>query len=620
MDQVQHRPKLRSQSSARSTGAYLRWFPALDIGLAALAAAIWYVRPQEGVLPLAFVGVAWLLRLGAYRELTRRTAFDLPLLLFLLSALVSALIAFNQGSQWLEGTTPLTWAWAKFWSIVAGIALFYAIANLRSVDQLWWFARACALFGIVVAFYYVLSNNWVARAGKFDVLSRLGAALSEPFPDVPGRRLHPNTVGGIIAMLTPFAIALLMEARSRGRAWLPWLAATALLLLGLLLSASRGAWIALAAAIAFWTLWRLAAGRTRRVQVLLGVGGLILFGFAVVLASLTEMGSIGVVSSEGTSSVVSRMTLWRAAWSVGGDYLLTGAGLGSVAMLLSAYYFLIPVLFVIHSHSLFLDMLIEQGMLALLVFGSLVIVCVVMALRARQTERDARARWLAEAALASLLVMLLHGVVDDVMYGSRALMLLFVPFGIVAALQPRRVVSVRRVQWPIIAAAAIALSALVFWQRDALLAMAYADLGALRQTRAELSDYHFPERIPEVMRHNADLSGAIGSFARALEYVPRNRTAAQRLAMIALTRGQYEEARAYVEPLYARDPNDEVTWQLLGDAYLALGRSDEAFALWSRIADAPTKLHTEAFVRYRDDKLRSAWADQMADRIRAARR
>ncbi|MCA1552902.1 MAG: O-antigen ligase family protein, partial [Chloroflexi bacterium] len=350
-----------------------RIFPALDVGLGALAAAIWYVRPQEGALPLVLVGAAWLLRYAAHRELTRRTPFDLPLLLFLLSAVVSANVAFNQGAQWLEGVTPLTWAWAKFWSIVAGIALFYAVANLRGTDQLWGFARACALFGLLVALYFIVTNDWAARAGKFDLLAQVGAALREPFPDVPGRRLHPNTVGGILAMLTPYVFALLMDARGRAREWLLWLAVSALLLFGLLLSASRGAWIALAAATAFWTLSRLAAGRERRVQVLLGVAGLALFSVVLAMASMTDLGTIRFGSDAGASSVVSRMTLWRGAWSLGGDYFFTGAGLGTISLLLSAYYFLLPVLFVIHSHNMLLDLLVEQGVFALLAFGWMVI-------------------------------------------------------------------------------------------------------------------------------------------------------------------------------------------------------------------------------------------------------
>jgi len=186
-----------------------------DRALAALAAAIWYVRPQEGAWPLALIGVAWLLRLVVYGTLTRSTPFDIPLLVFLASALVAAAIGYNQQRDVLDSTLPFAWSWAKYWAIVAGIALFYAVANLRRVDQLWWFARAYALLAVAVTLYFLATNDWQARAGKFDWLTQLGVLLSGPLPEVAARRLHPNAIGGAIALLLPFCVALLLEARAR---------------------------------------------------------------------------------------------------------------------------------------------------------------------------------------------------------------------------------------------------------------------------------------------------------------------------------------------------------------------------------------------------------------------
>src|SRR5512143_2743591 len=88
-----------------------RLIPVLDIGLAALAGAIWYARPTEGAWPLVLIGVAWLLRALAYGLPTRSTPFDIPLALFLTSAFVAAALGYNQDPRWLDGPTPFMWTW-----------------------------------------------------------------------------------------------------------------------------------------------------------------------------------------------------------------------------------------------------------------------------------------------------------------------------------------------------------------------------------------------------------------------------------------------------------------------------------------------------------------------------
>jgi len=113
----------------------------------------------------------------------------------------------------------------------------------------------------------------------------------------------------------------------------------------------------------------------------------------------------------------------------------------------------------------------------------------------------------------------------------------------------------------------------------------------------------------------------MGWFSRALALDAGNRTANQRMGEIALARGQYEPARDYLEAAYHRDPASEVNWQLLGDAYLALGRADDAFALWSRVPDAPGRLELEALIRFEPvgDHARALQAQDLAARIRTER-
>ena len=617
--------------------------PALDVGLAALAVAIWYVRPQEGAWPLGLVGVAWLLRLVAYGSPTRATPFDFPLTAFLLTAYVGATVGYNQATTWNNDALPLMWAWAKYWLIVGAVALFFAVANLRAVNHLWWFIRAYVVFAAIVAVYFAVTNTWGARGAKFDLLSQIGSLVTQSLPDVPGRRLNPNIVGGVIATVLPFAVPLLVEARQRTSAFVLWALVALVATLGLVLTGSRGAWLALVVVGLAWALAREFGGLTqRRVRLRALLLAVMLLSVLGVVASMSDLGTVGgapIAGPTGTSTVISRLNVWQGAWALGQDYLFTGAGLGTFPLAFSAYYELIPVLFLTHGHNLFLDLLVEQGAGGLLAFVWLTVTLAVVAVRdLRVTAHplwsdglknhleplspDAnRMRGLLQAALASAAVVVLHGLVDDAAFGSRALALLFVPAAVVAATHAQLPRGNVRVPWRAVAVVVALVALAALWQRDMLIGMWYANRGALTQAQVELGAYRSPDRLPESVRRNADLRAVVAQFTRALQSNASNRTANQRLGAIALARGQYDAARAYLEATYQRDPTNETTWQLLGDAYLALGRIEDAHTLWSRVADAPNKLSLEAGLRYEPigDKGRAQRANELAARIRAER-
>ena len=169
--------------------------PLIDVGLAALAAAVWYVRPDAGAWPLLLIALGWLARFVGSGTLTQPTPFDVPLLLFLASALVAAAIGFNQDAHWAQGPAPLQSASAKYWYIVAALGLFFAIANLRRIGQLWRFVQVYALLVALAAAYFVVTNDWTVAGAKFAVLSQIGAAIAQSFSAVPGHRFRGRADG-----------------------------------------------------------------------------------------------------------------------------------------------------------------------------------------------------------------------------------------------------------------------------------------------------------------------------------------------------------------------------------------------------------------------------------------
>jgi hypothetical protein len=153
-------------------------------------------------------------------------------------------------------------------------------------------------------------------------------------------------------------------------------------------------------------------------------------------------------------------------------------------------------------------------------------------------------------------------------------------------------------------AAGVALVALILavaiWWRPMLGAW-YADLGALEQSRVELSAYdpnHFDSPTLDQVRQHANLDRAIALLEQAAQIDPANPTARQRLAAIELSRGQYASALNEIQAAWEAGYQDQVTRKLLGDAYVANGRPKEAAQLVKGLSWADGRLTGQALYRY----------------------
>jgi predicted Zn-dependent protease len=151
--------------------------------------------------------------------------------------------------------------------------------------------------------------------------------------------------------------------------------------------------------------------------------------------------------------------------------------------------------------------------------------------------------------------------------------------------------------------------------RPAARAVFQTNLGALAQTRAELSVYRWPEwpiqdavrRTPEV-----DLGPALTRYRAALALDPTNVTANRRLGQIELSRGEYEAAQRHLEAAYAAAPEQRATRQMLGEIYAIAGRRAEAAFLWQGLDLGQDQLPIRAWW------YRSIGEDEKAERIEEA--
>ena len=137
---------------------------------------------------------------------------------------------------------------------------------------------------------------------------------------------------------------------------------------------------------------------------------------AFVLAAPAQAG--GILTHLGGSTALGRAQLWPDGRAIVADYRFTGSGLGSTMMVYSTYYLLLHVGHTSHMHNLYLEIAVQQGVPGLIAFlclaaGTAVLLAITLA------EGTPGRRRLAAGALAALVALLVHGLVDAGLYASR---------------------------------------------------------------------------------------------------------------------------------------------------------------------------------------------------------
>jgi tetratricopeptide (TPR) repeat protein len=537
-----------------------------------------------------------------------------------LSAGFGAWLAYDQGA-----------AWRKFLFIVGGVAVYYAIIlvpeQVRLADRRQFapLRLLLLLLPAVIAAYFLATHDWLAEPRGSAWLGSLKGWLAAIQIDVPGLQLQANQAGGMIAAFLPLqiaAIASIKDARIGILVAVPLLGLSAL---GLALSAARGAWLVLVVVGLIWLVGRRTVVSSHPSRQVRQTGRWQAMGMLITLAVVLVTFWALLATPAGAwlqGSDSGRLSLWRNSLALAGDYPFTGLGLASFEMAYSSYAMLLHVPFLSHAHNLFLDVWLEQGMLGVVSLVWLLIV----ALRWQPT-----ASYWQPAALASVAVILLHGLLDDSFYGygGAGMLLILIPFALLVkptgpqapASWPVAVARPVRRLWRFLVALVLALAVLGVLIVPRWQATWQANMGALAQTRTELSIYRWPNYpIQDAVRQEpAALAAAVARFQAALARNPANATANRRLGQIELSQGRYEEARRHLATAYAAAPEQRATRQLLGESYAVSGNVDEAAALWQTVDVTLGQLGLrEGWYELIGDPTRAAWIAQAVRAMRTA--
>jgi O-antigen ligase len=470
-----------------------------------------------------------------------------------------------------------------------------------------------AVFAALLGFLALVQS---AAAPTRLLLLRPAPPDATPF----GPFVNRNHFADLMAMLTPFLVGLFLMQRPPGAArdlrdrlasLLARPEASARLMLGLatllaatslVVSLSRGAMIAVSAALLLLGAGLLARGvGARRVVALVLLAGTFAlftgwFGWERVAARFaTARQAPGFVDHM-------RPVAWRDTLRMARDFPLLGSGVGAFERVYPRYRSVPGVEVLTHAHSDWLELLAGGGAAGFLLFAWFVGAAVRSALLALRERRDAAARYLGLGAVAAVTAFLVHGASDfSLALGANGLYFFFFLAVAVAASHsggedgrsrlPRAALPAACTAAALVVALAVplgwacSLAARHAWtvagEQTALASGLRAPPGNARElfawaARLDPLEPRYQAALGRMAARDGDAGAALRHTAAALRRSPADPAVLRQLALLLVARGETDAARRAFQAAVAYGALDPLNHLAFGSWLAARGERDAA--------------------------------------------
>ena len=400
----------------------------------------WFPWPVQ-VAALAWIGVLWAARRLATGRWSHRTVLDAPILALLVTVpgAVGAAVDADAGLS-------------RALSLGFAVALYYAVANAMTTPaRVWSAATWLMVAGLGLGAVGLVSVSWLEKFPALTpVLSRLPRLVTAlPHPTLASAGVHPNTLGALLAIFVPLAIACAfwpagedagdgLDERPR---WIrPVAVASLAALLPLLaLTQSRGAWLGLAGALVLFGAVRsttvrllVAAGALAAVLMALGLGQEVLSSLTVCAPSAPQGAPNFWLFAGG------RLDLWCQVIGLVGEHPLTGVGLNNFILVhgqrpeYGGFYVYQGAP---HAHNTLLQSAVDYGLPGLVAVAGMYAALAWAARRAHQRLAGHALDAVALGATFGLVVYALHGLVDTVAIGAKPGFVVWAFAGVLAGIR-----------------------------------------------------------------------------------------------------------------------------------------------------------------------------------------
>ena len=342
-------------------------------------------------IAIGFAVLAWLLWLVAGRDRSLRwDSLFVASLVLAVSALPSVFMSEDRSRAFTD--------WQSYWQLLICFLVGAHIARVnvrhRAVGVLLFSAAAsCA-----VAF--------IQRAGGLHVGPiHIGAEHRV------SSTLFTMTLAGILCQLVPFGAAVAMAPQARRfRAWI--VVAIVMMFAALLLTMTRGAWIAVIAGLAVTA--AMMRSRALSLAAVIALGSLFLFSQAYKSDQGRTLAVDTFATSEADRNVATRLVLWDMSWRMFLDHPLAGVGMGDYSIEAEKRLAERHVRTTVDSHNVYLQILATRGLVGFLPFvGYVAILILSLWKRMRAAPGGSLSRHYAAGALGATAAVLVGALTEN---------------------------------------------------------------------------------------------------------------------------------------------------------------------------------------------------------------
>ncbi|MDR7867200.1 MAG: O-antigen ligase family protein [Sporomusaceae bacterium] len=353
---------------------------------------------------LALGVLLWVARMAADRHLDfKPTPFDGAIALLVALSAASILAAPD---RWLS--------FYNYYHLMGRYILLYylVVNNFHSLDQLKRLVQAILASAGLVVVYGLYQYVQGVDISAFEWVD------GEQFPLLKMRVFstlqNPNLLAGFLVIIAALAAGLGLNAEDR-RCKMAYLALIVALLVCLVFTYSRGAWLSVLAVVAAYgvlysrkTFW-----------LLLFVPVVVVAGHDVLMERL-----MSIVNPTDTSAML-RIALWESTLAMIADRPLFGIGWGAYSLVYPAYDFFIndPDTIIYHAHNMYLHLAAEIGVPGLLVFLALMIGHARLALAMAENAANRWVSGLMLGVLAAVIGLAVGGLTDYILFNPQIAML-----------------------------------------------------------------------------------------------------------------------------------------------------------------------------------------------------